>query len=474
MLSALPLLFFCASLANRHVVRAQEPLAPQTNTFNSTATLSPEQREKAGINDTIASNVEVALNFERTNWANGSVAQDDFYALPSNASEAPAGALLKVQINANTSAYTLPPNTALSRILFQTKDFNGTTIPASAYVLWPYTPRTQPDGYPVISWAHGTSGAFGDCAPSHIKNLWYQFTAPYTLVLQGYVVVAPDYAGLGVDKNTEGEPIVHQYLVNPSQANDLFYAVQAAQTAFSDLSKRFVVMGHSQGGGAAWAAAQRQAHEPVEGYLGTIAASPTVGIVDQGLGTIPGSEGYLALVARGLTSIFPEFQLREVLTDVGLQRLSLVSELQGCNSALSELFKGETFLQPDWQQSPYIKAHDDLARNGGRPIAGPLLVLQGDADLAVPERTVTKAVNATCEAYPDAQLEYVTYEGASHVPTMYASQRTWLDWIGDRFADVAVPAECRRSHVASAKPYDLYQKEHNWFISLATAPYEVV
>ena len=33
-------------------------------------------------------------------------------------------------------------------------------------------------------------------------------------------------------------------------------------------------MGHSQGRGAAWAAAQRQAITPVEGYLGTIVGSP--------------------------------------------------------------------------------------------------------------------------------------------------------------------------------------------------------
>ena len=67
----------------------------------------------------------------------------------------------------------------------QAESLNGTLSPASAYILWPYTPRVVVDGFPVICWAHGTGGGFGECAPSHVRNLWYQFTAPYTLALQG-------------------------------------------------------------------------------------------------------------------------------------------------------------------------------------------------------------------------------------------------------------------------------------------------
>lgn len=165
-------------------IRAQSVLTPQYDSFNSTAIITESQREQADINSSIADNVAVALNFERSNWANGSVSDDEFYRVPSETVNAPAGALLNLQIDANTSAYTVPPNTAISRFLFQTQTLNGSTVPASAYILWPYLPRTQPDGgYPVIGWAHGTSGGFANCAPSHIRNIWYQFTTPYILVL---------------------------------------------------------------------------------------------------------------------------------------------------------------------------------------------------------------------------------------------------------------------------------------------------
>lgn len=107
-------------------------------------------------------------------------------------------------------------------------------------------------------WAHGTSGGSKDAAPSRIRNLWQHFVGPYQLALQGYVVVAPDYSGLGLSQDALGKPIVHEYMASPSQANDLVYSAQAAQAAFHELSKQFVVVGHSLGGGAAWAVAQRQ------------------------------------------------------------------------------------------------------------------------------------------------------------------------------------------------------------------------
>lgn len=158
-------------------------IAVSRNATESSCTLSPAQIRDAGISATVANNVENACNFEHSVWANGSVAFDDFYHVPSYASNEPAGTLLKVQQDANTSAYTLPPNTALSRIMFLSRTFNGSTVPASAYVLWPFAPRIRPDGYPVVGWAHGTSGLFSECAPSHYRTLSYEFAAPYELVL---------------------------------------------------------------------------------------------------------------------------------------------------------------------------------------------------------------------------------------------------------------------------------------------------
>ncbi|MCJ1272069.1 hypothetical protein MMC22_011976 [Lobaria immixta] len=458
-------------------IRAQSVLTPQCDTFNSTATITDSQREQAGINSSVADNIAVALNFERFNWANGSVSDDEYYRVPAGTADAPAGALLKLQIDANTSAYTVPPNTAISRFLFQTKTLNGSTVPASAYILWPYLPRTQPDGggYPVIGWAHGTSGGFPNCAPSHIRNLWYQFTTPYILVLQGYVVVAPDYAGLGVSEDASQRPVQHEYLASPSHANDIFYSVHAAQSAFKSLSKQFVVVGHSQGGGAAWGAAQRQASVPVNGYLGSVAGSPVTSPVDA-VGVVNGISPFAnyaaALIAKSLSTILPGSDPSAVLTAAGLKRLALLSELQGGNSVGSILFAGFDIVRSDWSQNPYVQKYQDLTTTGGRPIAGPLLVIHGDDDPVVAFQLTNRAVDRTCELYPQSQLEFARFAGVTHTPVMYASQRIWLKWIEDRFAGVAAPRECHRSNFSSARPYRYYQKELNWFLEFATAPYQ--
>lgn len=460
-----------ALLASAATTKAQKLLSPQTNTFASAASLTQDQLLKAGINETVANNIEVALNFERSNWANGSVDADPFYRPPSNASGAPAGSLLRLQLYPNTSTYTLPPNTALTRFLYQTETLNGTLIPASAFILWPYTPRVEADGYPVVGFAHGTSGGFGNCAPSHVRNLWYQFAATYTLALQGYVVVAPDYTGLGVDHDSKGNGISHPYLAYPSHANDLFYSVQAAQSAFATLSKRFVIMGHSQGGGAAWGAAQRQASRPVEGYLGAIAGSPVTSVHE--LMRLRAARDVGMLIANGLLDIFPTFNISSFLTPAGIRLYSLISEIQGCNSVIAESFEDPGLYQPAWYDSLYAKKFFNLTTNGGQPIGGPMLVLQGEADLAVLPQVTNQAVNSTCAYYPKSQLQYLTYPGVTHVPVMYASQVTWLNWIADRYAGKAVPDGCNTSRVPSARNYTEYEVEPNWFIELATAAYEV-
>ncbi len=194
----------------------------QANITQPSCTFSTTQLEEAGISTAFAKNVEGVCSYEHSTWANGSVTFDDFYRVPSHASNAPAGTLLKVQLDANTSAYNLPPNTAVSRIIFLSRNFNGSILPASALVLWPFALRVQPDGYPIVGWAHGTSGLFGECAPSHYQTLTYEFAAPYELALQGDVVVAPDYAGLGVYEDTSAKPVVHQYGTSRAQANESF------------------------------------------------------------------------------------------------------------------------------------------------------------------------------------------------------------------------------------------------------------
>ena len=265
-------------------------LQTQNNTFNSTFRLTPAQIAAANLTNATVQNVETALKFERSNNAGYLIPDDPFYHVPASydpENPPPPGTILKVEEHTNLTLYTIPNSISMSRFLYVSETFNGSSVPASAYVLWPYLPRsfsrltacTEGNAstgplYPTVGLCHGTSGQTQACAPSGIRGLWDDFHEPFALALAGYAVVAPDYVGLGVPN------ITSPYFILPSQANDLYHGLAAAQSHWpSMLSKEFVVAGQSQGGAVAWAAAQRQHQRPVEGYLGTMAASPFTDVI---------------------------------------------------------------------------------------------------------------------------------------------------------------------------------------------------
>ena len=447
----------------------------QNTTFNSTVSLNASQISQYQLNDTWAAAVDLALQFEHTNWATGSVHSDPFYAVPANSSGATPGALLKVQEFVNTTTFTVSPNVAMSRFMFQTETFNGSSVPASAFVLWPYNPQqfnmTGVGKIPMIAWAHGTSGQSAECAPSHIRNLWYQYAGLFELAIQGYAVVAPDYAGLGINTDANGNHIYHQYIASPAAANDLAHAVQAAQTAWPELSKEFVVMGHSQGGGSAWGFAQRQAQRPIDGYLGTIASNPTTSTIAEANVQLT-VQGVIPEIAQGVATIFPDFQLSDWLTPRGEMNINLMQEIEGCNSVSGELFGGFQNFKPEWNETWYAKQWDQLMGNGGRPFAGPLMVLIGTKDTNRPITVTDPAVKRTCEMFPQNSLQYYIFNGSQHVPTLFAGQRIWFDWIADRFSGVQEPPGCQNTTITPPRPVDNYQQNANYFLEYPLYAYE--
>jgi len=495
-----------------HLTYAQSLLQPQSNIFNSSYQLSQAQIDRAGIDETTAHNINVALKFERSNWvATGSVTTDPFYTASCNTSHLPAGALLAVERNTDTSTYTLASTLAMSRILYQTETLNGTLVPASAYILWPWMPRTFSNttsssnnntNWPIIAWAHGSSGIHPNCAPSHLRTLHSHFNAPYTLALQGYVVIAPDYAGLGPTTTASSIPIRHEYIANPAAAHDIFHAVAAARTAFPESLQRsrFVVMGHSQGGGAAWAGAERQVRSGVEGYLGAVAASPMTNWTEL-VGGMYGADLMVGplTAAAGLEGVVPGFTAGEIMTDEGGRRLELMREVQGCNAVQVEMFPAAAgdhmmggmggmgdmgngsaatanmplLVKPGWAMTSYAQKYADLVSvgTGRRPIAGPMLVLMGSADHAA---ATTNAVRLTCDAFPESEIVYALFEGVSHVPVLNAGQQVWLRWIEDRFREDGRRRKgCRRRVYKQGRLEAEYQFEQNFFLEFASEGYEL-
>ncbi|KAK8108997.1 secretory lipase [Apiospora sp. TS-2023a] len=501
-----------SGVASFAYAQTPSPAAEQSTAFNSTFALTSDQIAAANLSAAQVDSLNNVIRFDRSQLANGGPREDDFYTLsPLTNTSGPLapGTLLKVQPFTDPTPFAIPPNTALSRILYTTRTFNGTVVPASAFVLWPFTPRkiashgpvsrenhdgqrfgqeqgnkAKPAGAPVILWMHGTSGFFPSQAPSSHRALWYGDAAPFAMALAGYAVVAPDYAGLGIGTTWAGDHITHQYLMSRVSARDGLYALQAARAAFADkLDDRFVAMGHSQGGGVAWGVAEVLAEEAygrtefadlAAGYRGTVAGSPTT----QLFSVLPSL--IAPFVSQSLKSVFPSFQLADWFTPAGAARVKLFREIEGGISASMQLFLGDSaaqLLKDGWNETWYVEAYSQLANAGRRPFRGPMLVVQGTEDVYVPYRFTNDTVVATCAAFPDSELEFLVVNGTGHVPTLDATRRVWLDWIQDRLEGKPARNDgCKRTELSSFLPVEQYLKVGNAFPQWAGAPeysYEV-
>ena len=412
-----------------------------------------------------------AHNFEESYRAHGSVSEDPFYTVPENSANAAAGTLLKVEKETNTSLYTIAPNLAISRFMYQSKTSNSSLVPVSAYILWPFTVRPHHNGYPVVAWAHGTSGSAPECAPSNIRNLWHHFQAPYQLALLGYVVVATDYAGLGVAIDASGNSIIHEYITGSAQANDVFYSIPAARVAFPELSEDFVVIGSSEGGSAAWAFAQKAVTQPMAGHLGTIALSPLTRML-----SLPVDEPIIPFLLLFLTPTlkvnYGPFNPNDIFTPDGIQSLETLTTLEGCSTVTYQVVSQNT-LKPGWQNNTSVQKYQAANINGGKEIRGPLLIIQGGDDPIIYTPTVEKAVNETMENFPESQIEYHLLPNVTHAPAMYAGLQVYMEWIAARFAGQPPKPGYHSNVAAPVRPASAQQTEANWFIQIQTEPWQI-
>lgn len=113
-----------------------------------------------------------------------------------------------------------PAGTQAWRVRYTTRDDRGALREVTGMVVAPREaiparPR------PVIAWTHGTWGIARSCAPS-LSPRFFELTPAIDAVRRGYVVVAPDYPGLG----SEGP---HPYLVGTVTARSVLDGVRSAQ-----------------------------------------------------------------------------------------------------------------------------------------------------------------------------------------------------------------------------------------------------
>ncbi|PPI92600.1 alpha/beta hydrolase [Nocardia nova] len=339
-----------------------------------------------------------------------------------------------------SAAATLPGSVDSQRILYTTSTVGNQPTVASAAVYFPPGPAPA-GGWPVVAWAHGTVGLGDSCAysiagPGAVDRDWAYLG---TWLKQGYAIVAADYAGLG----TPGD---HPYLNGVVEAHNVVDAVRAAVGHYSQLSRKWVVVGQSQGGGAAMFTA-RYATEfggPDLDYRGGVGTGVPAYIEDILMPLGPGippvklsphTTGYVLYILNGLRTTFPELGIESFLTDSGRNWLDRAKDEcltpLGDDLAAAGVVIGNLFTRP-LSQIPNL--HGLLSGYLGLPETGydrPIFMGQGlrDTDVITPE-TLRYAGVLTANRQPLTFRIYPT----DHDGTVNASLVDSLPFVRGLFA----------------------------------------
>ncbi len=381
--------------------------------------------------DEVPSTPAKALAYEKSD----SLPPGTFYEVPTPLPPGKPGALIRSR---EAYDFNLPTGARAIRVLYHSRSATGKDVAVSGVVLLPAGSPPQ-GGWPVIAWAHGTSGVAQVCAPSLMKDVLYGEEGLFPMVRAGFAVVASDYAGLG----TVGP---HQYLDRVAQANDVINSVIAAHQAVPDLSDKWVVDGHSQGGGAAWGVSEEEFRLKDPGYLGAVVVAGNVAprwvrlfaLLDRN----ESLSFYDVYGAYAIKARYPRFNVADMLNPQALSHYKALTT-EGCwdyGYAVASSGQLGKVLKPDWLKNKW--AHKFLVENETlkKPMAGPLFLLAGGADHSVPPQTVRRAAVGACRK--GYTVEFRIYPGLDHDPLMTNSTPDQLDWIRDRFAGKPPPDNC--------------------------------
>jgi dienelactone hydrolase len=326
------------------------------------------------------------------------------------------------------------------RILYRSTEADGSPAVVSGMVLTPQ--GAAPDeGRPVAAWAHGTTGLADRCAPSATGNLFYaDYGAQARRLLDlGFVVAATDYHGLGT-------PGVHGYHVSNELAAATLDAVAAAHDLddAGALSSSWVVVGHSEGGLAALVTDQRgDAALPELDYRGAVVAAPSarLGATAELMFGIPEGRGYGALLLEAAAQIDPSLDPRIALRPAAAARVPLLTH--GC---WEEAVPGFDDLDPaEMLADPEIAGRlsevlDECCASDAAAAVGPLLVVHGEADQALPPALSEQLVDELCAE--GIAVEFRTYPGATHDGVLAASAQDAGRWLAGRLDGAEAPSTC--------------------------------
>ncbi|WP_206541743.1 alpha/beta fold hydrolase [Leucobacter japonicus] len=350
----------------------------------------------------------------------------DFYA-PSNTPPAAGepGTIVRTE-----PVVGAPDGAQAVRVVYHSTDVDGADVLVSGVIVAPVEPAAA-GSRTVVSWAHPTTGTAPRCAPSIGIAPFALIEGLTDLLADGNIVVATDYAGMGV----AGPP---SFLIGATEAANVLDIARAAQQVDGiGASTRVVLWGHSQGGHAALFAAQRaETYAPdldVRGVAVAAPASDLGALLDADIGDVSGvTIGAYAFdaYATAYADRLPADPLSVILSPRGVAAVPNMADLclLGQNQQLHQIATpmiGD-FVTTNPRTAPGWG--DLLAENTPtQPITVPLFVAQGARDTLI-RPTITAAyvaaqqragASVTSHVYPDA-------DHATVALTALDDLRTWM------------------------------------------------
>lgn len=345
-----------------------------------------------------------------------------------------------------TNAAALPSASKNRFVTYVSEGVGGKRITVTGTVAVPKgTP--PPGGWPVLSWAHGTTGTADACAPSADTangpaHDYLALTEQYLdkWVANGFAVVQTDYEGLGT-------PGGHPYMNGASEANTVTDIVRAARKADHRIGRDWFVAGHSQGGQATLytaAAAQKPRDVRLKGAVAIAPGSNMSQTAQYVKAQYPGAEialPFLFVLLNGAHAADPTFVPEDLLTD-DAAAVAKAGRTDACLAQLKQLSKNlplTNVFRADADLTRFENYYDSQEALG-LTVKVPTLVAQGTADREVSPAATQNIVNDLCKRY--GSIAYRTFDGADHRASINASFEAGLEFAQSLRDNETPPTTC--------------------------------
>jgi pimeloyl-ACP methyl ester carboxylesterase len=280
-------------------------------------------------------------------------------------------------------------------------------------------------GWPLVVWAHGTVGIGDACAPSHQPQTERNSTYFNQILDSGHAVLAPDYQGLG----TGGH---FSYYNATVEGLSILDAVAAIRSAALPLSKKWVIIGQSEGAHAAMSAASLYADAssgPAAGLNGVVATGLRTNVSDsvrQELNpTSTGSFLQIGLVAYDLASLqdlYPN-RVTPYLSDFGKDYVKTANTecLLGLVARADGRRPAALVVNPDQPTPTFAADMTALASYRQDHFTADIMIGYGTADDVVPPTDTENYAKTLQQRNPGVQVTVQRYQGEDHSGAFLAS-----------------------------------------------------